>query len=77
LADTDEQEPPWVSTGSWGYLRLRRSDYDEAKLRAWAERIQSQPWESAYVFFKHEDEAKGPRFAEQFNQALAELKGKV
>ena len=77
LADTDEQEPPWVATGNWGYLRLRRSDYDASSIRAWADRIRAQPWESAYVFFKHEDEAKGPRFAGQLNEALAELNPKA
>jgi uncharacterized protein YecE (DUF72 family) len=70
LADTDEQEPPLVATGGWGYLRLRRSDYDPAKLQLWAQRIRSQPWESAYVFFKHEEEGKGPHFAAQFTEAL-------
>jgi uncharacterized protein YecE (DUF72 family) len=39
-------------------------------MRTWAQRICSQPWESAYVFFKHEDEGKGPQFAAQFNEAL-------
>jgi uncharacterized protein YecE (DUF72 family) len=70
LADTDEEEPPLVATGNWGYLRLRRTDYDAARLRAWVQRIRSQPWENAYVFFKHEDEGKGPQFAAQFNEAL-------
>jgi uncharacterized protein YecE (DUF72 family) len=70
LADTDEEEPPLVATGNWGYLRLRRSDYDAARLRTWVQRIRSQPWENAYVFFKHEDEGKGPQFAAQFNEAL-------
>ncbi|HYR54685.1 MAG TPA: DUF72 domain-containing protein [Myxococcaceae bacterium] len=70
LADTDDEEPPLVATGSWGYLRLRRSGYDAEKLRTWVQRIRSQPWESAYVFFKHEDEGKGPQFAAQFNEAL-------
>jgi len=76
LAETDEQEAPSVATGNWGYLRLRRSDYDASSIRVWAERIRSQPWESAYIFFKHEDEAKGPRFAGQLNEALAELNPK-
>ena len=32
-------------------------------LAAWAERIRAQPWERAFVFFKHEDEATGPALA--------------
>lgn len=70
LADVDDEEPPLVATGNWGYLRLRRTAYDAERLRAWVERIRAQPWESAYVFFKHEDEGKGPQFAAQFNEAL-------
>ena len=70
LADTDDEEPPLVATGNWGYLRLRRTDYDAARLRTCVQRIRSQPWENTYVFFKHEDEGKGPQFAAQFNEAL-------
>jgi uncharacterized protein YecE (DUF72 family) len=66
VADTDEGEsPPRVlPTADWGYLRLRRADYDEAALRAWADRIRAQPWSEAFVFFKHEDEGRGPDLAE-------------
>jgi uncharacterized protein YecE (DUF72 family) len=58
-ADTEESGEagaPIVPTADWGYLRLRRCDYDESGLAAWAERIRSQPWRKAYVFFKHEDD---------------------
>jgi uncharacterized protein YecE (DUF72 family) len=44
-----------VATADWGYLRLRRSDYDDAALAVWRERISGQPWQRAYVFFKHEE----------------------
>jgi uncharacterized protein YecE (DUF72 family) len=57
-ADTDgDGEPgaPIVPTADWGYLRLRRSDYDDAALAPWLGRIRSQPWQRAYVFFKHEE----------------------
>jgi uncharacterized protein YecE (DUF72 family) len=54
--ESDEEGPPVVPTADWGYLRLRRCDYDDQGLAAWAERIRSQPWEKAYVFFKHEDD---------------------
>jgi uncharacterized protein YecE (DUF72 family) len=68
---SEEFDPPLVATARWGYLRLRRPAYDAAELAAWAERIRSQPWDDAFVFFKHEDEARGPRFA----LALAALLG--
>jgi uncharacterized protein YecE (DUF72 family) len=71
-ADTDEVEDPESilrPTASWGYLRLRRTDYSDDALAAWRGRIDRQPWSAAYVFFKHEDEGKGPAFARQFLQA--------
>jgi uncharacterized protein YecE (DUF72 family) len=54
---------PLVRTASWGYLRLRRDDYTDADLQAWSERIRSQGWSEAYVFFKHEDEGAAPKLA--------------
>jgi uncharacterized protein YecE (DUF72 family) len=69
IADTDEspdEGPPIVVTGGFGYLRLRRADYDEAALRAWAARVHTQPWDQAFVFFKHEDAGKGAQLAERF-----------
>ena len=45
-----------MPTADWGYLRLRRCDYDDAGLAEWAGRIRAQPWQKAYVFFKHEDD---------------------
>lgn len=69
-ADTDEREATLIPTAEWGYLRLRRADYGEAQLRTWAERIRSQPWSDAFVFFKHEEAGAGPRFAAQFAALL-------
>jgi uncharacterized protein YecE (DUF72 family) len=72
LSDTDEVTDPntlVIPTASWGYLRLRRTEYSESAISDWARRIAKQPWREAYVFFKHEDEARGPRFAEQFRAA--------
>jgi len=61
-----------VSTAPWGYLRLRRSDYTEADLAGWAQRISAQSWERAFVFFKHEEEAMGPKLALRFQELAAQ-----
>jgi uncharacterized protein YecE (DUF72 family) len=68
LADTDDEKLPGhlVATTDWGYLRLRRPDYDGPALQNWMDQIQEQPWQRAYVFFKHEDEGAGPRLARHF-----------
>jgi uncharacterized protein YecE (DUF72 family) len=70
IADTDEDPAPFVSTAGWSYLRLRRADYDEAALDAWAERIRAQAWDTACVFFKHEEEGKGAALAARLVERL-------
>ena len=71
LCISDAEESPAneiVSTAAWGYLRLRHSDYTDADLSRWLQRILSQKWERAYVFFKHEGEAIGPEMAMRFQE---------
>jgi uncharacterized protein YecE (DUF72 family) len=71
IEDTDENPAQKIiSTATWGYLRLRRSDYTDADLSHWAESVLSQKWEKAFVFFKHEDEAKGPELAMRFQELI-------
>jgi uncharacterized protein YecE (DUF72 family) len=65
ISESEELATPLEATAGWGYLRLRRQDYGEAEIAAWAERIAGQKWGESYVFFKHEDEGKGPALAEQ------------
>jgi uncharacterized protein YecE (DUF72 family) len=57
---------PCVATTDWGYLRLRQPDYGDAELKTWIRRIQEHGWHDVFLFFKHEDEGKGPRFAQRF-----------
>ena len=66
VADTDELTAPRVATASWGYLRLRRVEYTDAEVQDWVSWTRAQPWSDAYVFFKHEDAATGPRLAARF-----------
>lgn len=66
-SETDDSGPvrvPW--TARWAYLRLRKTDYTDAELVAWLERLADPRLDEAQVFFKHEDEAKGPLMAEAF-----------
>ncbi len=70
VADAEEEQPPVVPTAPFGYLRLRREGYDATALAAWARTVLAQPWEEAHVFFKHEDEAAGPRLAAEFRRLV-------
>ena len=67
-----KEEVPFVSTAGWGYVRLRAVDYTDEAIGAWADRVRGQEWASAYVFFKHEDEATGPRLAQRFIELMRE-----
>lgn len=72
IADAeDDLEVPFVKTTDWGYVRLRRPDYSDAELTEWVKRVQEQGWEDAFVFFKHEDEGKGPRMAKRYTELAA------
>jgi uncharacterized protein YecE (DUF72 family) len=68
VTDTEEGDTPFVVTAECGYIRLRRTHYDERDLAAWVERIAAQPLTCTYVYFMHEDEALGCRFAEMLKQ---------
>jgi uncharacterized protein YecE (DUF72 family) len=71
VADTEQGSTPNVSTASWGYLRLRDSDYTEGELDGWLTTIASHGWSDAYVYFKHEDQAQGPALAQRLLTRLS------
>lgn len=64
IADDEKLSTPFEVTAPWGYARLRRPDYGPAEVAAWAQRFGAAPWTEAYVYFKHEDGARGPALAE-------------
>jgi uncharacterized protein YecE (DUF72 family) len=61
-------EPPVVRTAAFGYLRLRRPEYDDAALGAWLARIAAQGWDECCVFFKHEAEGRAATLALRLGQ---------
>jgi uncharacterized protein YecE (DUF72 family) len=68
ITDTDEGDTPFVATSGWGYLRLRRTHYGDAELRAGAETIAGLKLDRAYVYFMHEDDALGTNWAQRLNE---------
>jgi len=72
IADAETLATPVVATAPFGYLRLRRQDYTDADLDAWAGRVREmRGWKRVYVFFKHEDSGRGPALARAFLDRLA------
>jgi len=71
VADSEDLSTPFQATASWGYLRLRRQDYDDAALASWADRLRKEPLGDTYVFFKHEDEGRGAALATAFAKLMS------
>jgi uncharacterized protein YecE (DUF72 family) len=73
VADSEKVATPDVATADYGYLRLRREDYQDADIARWAEavRARSAQWSDAFVYFKHEESGIGPKFAKQMIDLLA------
>jgi uncharacterized protein YecE (DUF72 family) len=67
VAETDEKDPgpEDLSWEPYGYLRLRKTDYSDEELSAWASRIGGAlaDGHDIYCYFKHEEAGAGPKMA--------------
>ena len=56
----------------FSYLRLRKDAYTDAEIDAWAAQVHAAADDGAdvYVYFKHEDEARAPAYAQRLLAAL-------
>lgn len=74
VAETDDKDPG-PNDLSWepaGYLRLRKTEYSDDELKAWADRIGPALASGSDVFcyFKHEDEGASTRMAKRLEALL-------
>ena len=70
----EHDDPPTIRrTGPFLYLRLRRHDYSEAELAAWATRLEPflSAGDDAFVFFRHDEAGRGPELALALVEAVA------
>jgi uncharacterized protein YecE (DUF72 family) len=74
LAESEKLSAPVVATADYGYLRLRREDYQASDVERWAEAVRAQKntWSDAFVYFKHEESGIGPKLAAQMLGILGE-----
>jgi len=72
IADTDTIATPKEITANYGYLRLRREDYQTIDIECWAEFVRQQRanWQDAFIYFKHEESGIGPKLATQMMELL-------
>lgn len=66
VAEQEDWATPIHATAPWGYVRLHRPGYTDEALRTWLDRIRSQGWTEACVFFQHEEEIAGPGIGLKF-----------
>src|SRR5438046_4277254 len=67
IADTETIATPKTITADYGYLRLRREDYQRIDIQRWAAFVgdQKSNWRDAFIYFKHEERGIGPKLAHQ------------
>jgi len=61
-------------TADYAYFRLRDEGYTPSDIAKWARTIREQTTKSrdVYVYFKHEEQGKGPEFARLLLSELGE-----
>jgi uncharacterized protein YecE (DUF72 family) len=67
LAETDEKDAGARTAEPFGYLRLRKTAYTDEELAEWRTWIRKEvdAGRDVFAFFKHEEDAVGPRHAER------------
>jgi uncharacterized protein YecE (DUF72 family) len=72
VADSEKMSTPVRMTADYAYFRLRDEGYTPADIRRWAETIAraTEGLRDVFVYFKHEEEGKGPEFARLLMQDL-------
>jgi uncharacterized protein YecE (DUF72 family) len=72
VADSEKLSTPVEITADYGYFRLRDEGYVADDIARWAQTIaeKTSACGDVYVYFKHEEEGKGPEFARMLMEQL-------
>jgi uncharacterized protein YecE (DUF72 family) len=72
VADSEKLETPLEVTADYGYFRLRDEGYGAKDIEDWGLKIDGlrSRCKEIYVYFKHEEEGKGPAFAHHLMKHL-------
>ena len=65
VADSEKMSAPVKITADYAYFRLRDEGYQADDIKRWADTIakETASCSDVYVYFKHEEQGKGPEFA--------------
>jgi len=72
VSDSEKLSAPVVVTADYAYFRLRDEGYTPDDIARWADSIATatSACTDVFVYFKHEDEGKGPEFAQLLLEKL-------
>lgn len=71
IADSERMSTPVVRTADYSYFRLRDEGYQPADIERWGTIISAlEGTPDAFVYFKHEEQGKGPEFARRLMDVL-------
>jgi len=72
VADSEKMSTPVFATADFTYFRLRDEGYTADDIKRWADTIASETAASrdVFVYFKHEEQGKGPEFAKTLMELL-------
>jgi uncharacterized protein YecE (DUF72 family) len=72
VADSEKMSTPVHVTADYAYFRLRDEGYTADDIGRWAETIarETASCREVFVYFKHEEEGKGPLFARMLMERL-------
>ena len=72
VADSEKMSTPVKVTADYAYFRLRDEGYTPDDIVRWADTIRQATagCRDVFVYFKHEDEGKGPEFAALLRERL-------
>jgi uncharacterized protein YecE (DUF72 family) len=75
VAETDvaEADRSSIPSGPFAYLRLRREDYSDEDISAWAKGLEPvlEEGRDVFAYFKHEEGAAAPSYAQRLQELLA------
>jgi uncharacterized protein YecE (DUF72 family) len=71
IADSEKITTPLELTADYAYFRLRDEGYQPADIERWAQTIRGlDKTTTTYVYFKHEEQGKGPEFGQMLMELL-------
>jgi uncharacterized protein YecE (DUF72 family) len=72
VSDSEKLSAPVRVTADYAYFRLRDEGYTPDDIARWADTIarETSACRDVFVYFKHEDEGKGPEFAQMLMRRL-------